>query len=123
MATRQAKHPEICARVFEFLKQKNISDAQLARDMEVSQQGISSVRHCRNDPGYDLLIYLASLGADLNWVLTGESRAAPPGGGAEPAQLRAVREEWDALEADEQAAIYDVVRAARRRREKGRRSS
>ncbi len=63
----------IGSRIKEFAKKEYGGVGKLAVKLEISQPQLSQYISGINKPGADFLTKLAKLGADINWILTGEA--------------------------------------------------
>ena len=120
MAKKVQNQGEIGERISIFFKQKDLTVGEVARGAGVSSSMVSQAKAGTSAPGAGLLAYLATIGADVNWLLTGA--VAPV---SADATLRVVAANWADLADDDQVRLAAEVRrlAEGRRAKKSKRRS
>ena len=98
----------VCGRVVEFFNSRGIKEVQAARDMGVTRAAVSALCRGKTAPTINCLRYLRSLGADVNFILTGTGQQSD----SPDELLRYVSNHWAALNTDDKIAISSIVQKA-----------
>lgn len=117
MTKKGDKYRGIVVKIFSKICCDGTTITDIAREIGVTQQAISSTKSGRTAPSLELLAYYAQRGGDLNELLTGVPTAAR----TDDSALRLVLRDWADLSDDDRVRLSGEVRqlAAEARAKKG----